>query len=59
MLLMLPSATFAKKVSQAEAQRVAERFLGARMAGSARLRLLAIPQGLNIRKSPRQGDAPD
>ena len=58
MLLMLPSATFAKKVSQAEAQRVAERFLGARMAGSARLRLLAIPQGLNIRNSPRQGYAP-
>ncbi|RRC99512.1 T9SS C-terminal target domain-containing protein [Prevotella sp. OH937_COT-195] len=57
-LTILSSATFAKKVSQTEARKVAERFLNARMAGNVKLQSIAIPQNLNIRKSPRPGYAP-
>ncbi|MDD7318936.1 MAG: thiol protease/hemagglutinin PrtT [Prevotella sp.] len=58
LITMLPASVFAKKVSQAEARLLAERFLNRNIPGSTKAKLLDIPQRLNIRKSPQQGYAP-
>ncbi len=58
LMLLLSAPSWARKVSQDEAQQIAQRFLSVQLRKNAKASLLAIPQQLNIRKSARAGYAP-